>query len=76
MHTREKSETTATLSQKDWCDRFASVLQEQIPAMSAEDAATRAGESWPDARDLSPDEAAWIYSAELPPRDVGAPGDS
>ena len=58
-----------------WIDAFANELGRLLPSMTAEEATQRARETWADASDLSPQEAAEIYAEELPPGAPGAPGD-
>lgn len=58
-----------------WLDRFASKLGKLLPGMSLAEATKRAGETFAEANDLDPDEAAEIYALELPPAEPGAPGD-
>ena len=57
-----------------WLDRFATRLLELIPNVSIGDVQTRAGETFCDANDLTPEEAAEIYVRKLPPAEPGAPG--
>ena len=64
-----------TLKKAEWLDRFASKIGKLLPSMTLDDATMRAEETFPNASDLSPEEAAEIYALELPPADPGAPGD-
>ena len=56
-----------------WLDRFATRLLELIPNMCIGDVQTRVGETFCDANDLTPEEAAESYARELPPAEPGAP---
>lgn len=58
-----------------WLDRFATRLGALVPGIQADTAYRYATDTFEDAADLAPEEAAAIFAAELPPGDVGAPGD-
>lgn len=59
-----------------WVLRFAAHLHKIEPAVSGTVAAQIANDTFAEASDLSPEEAAEIYALEQPPADVGAPGDT
>ena len=63
------------LAKAQWLERFATQLLKLIPTMNIADARTRAGDTFGDANDLAPEEAAKIYVLELPPANPGTPGD-
>jgi hypothetical protein len=65
----------ARLDQAQWVDRFMNRLGALSPSMSPADATERAIATWCDANDLEPEDAAEMYAIDLPPVDVGAPGD-
>lgn len=56
-----------------WGDRFAGELGRLLPWLTADSAMTAATETYLDASDLDPREAAQIYAEELPPLEAGAP---
>jgi hypothetical protein len=58
-----------------WTRRFALHLRKVQGAIRGGNAMAAARKTYPDARDLAPDEAAEIYASSFPPRHVGEPGD-
>jgi len=58
-----------------WLDRFATRLGVLLCGVTPADAWRYAEDTFDDAADLPPKEAATIFAEELPPLDVGAPGD-
>lgn len=62
-------------SQAAWIRAFAKCLFLLQGSIRGRNATTAARRSYQDACDLSPEEAAEIYAAALPPPHVGAPGD-
>lgn len=61
------------MTKSEWIRRFAAKLCE-IQGPACTEAVSIAMTTYPDASDLSPEEAAEIYALEEPPGDVGAPG--
>lgn len=59
----------------EWVPRFARKLREQLPEVSGDEAMALAlaEATYPEADDLTPEEAVEIYLLEEPPGDVGAP---
>lgn len=57
-----------------WTERFAVRLQRLQPGLSSTGAASLAARTFEEAADLAPEEAAEIVAVELPPTEVGAPG--
>jgi hypothetical protein len=58
----------------NWQLKFAIRLHQLQPGIAGHVTAQIAADTYPDARDLAPEEAAEIYALEQPPGDVGAPG--
>lgn len=58
-----------------WVRAFAKRLFQLQGAIRGRNSTAAARKSYRDARDLSPEEAAEIYAAHLPPRQPGEPGD-
>ena len=56
-----------------WLDGFAASLMQLQPRMNAVVAAFHAAATYPDARNLSPKEAAEIFTLEEPPGEAGLP---
>lgn len=65
----------ATDEHTSWLLRFATRLHQLQPDIDGAVATQIATDTYPDARDLTPEEAAEICALEQPPADVGAPGD-
>lgn len=65
------------IPQDEWVPRFAKKLRQLQPGMAGDDAMglALAEATYPEASDLTPEEAAEIYALEEPPADFGAPGD-
>ena len=59
-----------------WVPRFAKALREQLPEVSGNEAMglALAEATYPEAEDLTPEEAVEIYLLEGPPADNGAAG--
>lgn len=59
--------------ESDWIKRFCAklILIQPMTEVAAVEIAQR---TYPDARDVAPEEAAEIYALEEPPADVDAPG--
>jgi len=60
----------------EWVPRFAKKLRETLPEVSGNEAMdlALAEATYPEAQDLTPEEAVEIYLLEEPPADVGDPG--
>ena len=61
------------LTKAQWLDRFSSKLGQLLPGVSQFDAMAQAEQTFVDASNLVPEEAAEIYALELPPDDSGTP---
>jgi hypothetical protein len=61
----------------EWVPRFAKKLREMLPEVSGSEAMdlALAEATFPEAEDLTPEEAVEIYLLEEPPADVGRPAD-
>jgi len=64
------------LSEPQWVDRFLGRLGTLVPGIHAAGANERALQTYADAGDLGPEEAAELYAPELPPGDIGEPGET
>jgi hypothetical protein len=60
----------------EWVPRFARKLRELIPEVSGDEAMdlALAEATYPEAGELTPEEAVEVYLLEEPPADVGHPG--
>lgn len=61
------------LDEREWVDRFMNKLGQLVPHMKPADALHHAHDTFPEATELEPEEAAEIYALECPPEDCGAP---
>ncbi len=64
------------LSESQWVDRFLNKLGTVMPSIHPAGANERALQTYADAGDLGPEEAAEIYALELPPGEAGASGET
>jgi hypothetical protein len=62
----------------EWVPRFAKKLREILPEVSGNEAMdlALAEATYPEAEDLTPEEAVEIYLLEEPPAEVGHPGEN
>ena len=69
------SDRPQQIPKDEWVPRFARALREQLPEVSGDEAMSLAlaEANFPEAQDLTPEEAVEIYLLEEPPADVGAP---
>ena len=65
---------TPPLTKPLWLDRFASQVGALVHGVSPAEAWHYAEETFADAQDLTPEEAAEIFAHELPPLDASTPG--
>jgi len=63
------------LSASEWTKQFVEHIEQLLPMMPTAAAHAWAGKTYSDASDLSPAEAAQIFSEAIPPEEVGEPGD-
>lgn len=63
-------ELTPSVSWPAWLDRFANRLGALLPGIDPHTASAHAESAFPDAADLTPEEAAEIFALEAPPSDV------
>lgn len=63
------------LGEAVWVRAFAKRLFQLQGSIRGRNSTAAARRSYRDARDLSPEEAAEIYAADLPPPHAGSPGD-
>jgi hypothetical protein len=56
-----------------WLDRFTVRLEHLLPSVTIDEAADIALTTYVDASDFTPEDAADIYAAELPPGGEGTP---
>jgi hypothetical protein len=61
------------IDERAWVDRFMNRISRLVPHMKPADAIAHATETYAEANDLEPEEAAEIYALECPPADCGAP---
>lgn len=68
--------TMQKIPKDEWVPRFAKKLREMLPEVSGNEAMALAlaEATYPEAEDLTPDEAVEIYLLEEPPADVGNQG--
>ena len=59
------------LTEAQWVDRFLGRLGSLVPGIRPAGANERALQTYADAGDLGPEEAAEIYALELPPGEAG-----
>lgn len=64
---------TPSMSESAWLDAFSMHLGELLPELRPTDAVAFARQTYEDASDLDPKEAAEIFALEMPPADIGAP---
>ena len=62
------------LTESQWVDRFLGRLGSLVPSIHPAGANERALLTYADAGDLGPEDAAEIYSLELPPGEAGEAG--
>ena len=66
---------TSRIGRDSWIDAFSMRLGELLPTLDPSAADSCAVQTFDDAADLDPGEAAAIFALELPPLDGGCPGD-
>lgn len=64
------------LNEPQWVDRFLGRLGTLVPSIHPAGANERALQTYRDAGDLGPEEAAEIYALELPPGEAGDLGET
>lgn len=69
----QRMDLTPSIAKPIWLDRFATHLGTLDKSLSPQDAYAFAEETFPDAADLTPEEAAEIFALEKPPNEEGAP---
>ena len=64
------------IPKEEWVPSFAKAFREQLPEVSGDEAMSLAlaEATYPEAEDLTPEEAVNIYLREKPPDDLGTPG--
>jgi hypothetical protein len=64
------------LTEPQWVDRFLGRLGLLVPSIHPAGAHERALQTYVDAGDIGPEEAAEAYALELPPGEASAPGET